>query len=152
MPYGVLSGEWVNNSIAERLIIIYFFKRFHIKQLEYITKDHIVLIQYFESLKRLHSLVPCVLNNIILLITWNCSYVARASTSFECLNMCHATFTFIIEALLRLATYVMYSHFTLLLKWIDGFYSGSLHLLGWFLWRTSMLRLCLLAILTTVAT
>ena len=79
-----------NNSIAERLIIICSFKRFYAKQLEYITKDHILA-------------VITVLNNIIMLITRSCLYVARASSSFQCLDMHHATPIFTTEAL-HLAT------------------------------------------------
>ena len=38
-----------NNRIAERLIIICSFERFHSKQLEYTTKDHIATCTYFEN-------------------------------------------------------------------------------------------------------
>ena len=80
-----------NNSIAERLITVCSFKRFYSKQLEYITKDILAGIT--------------VLNNIITLIARSCLYVARASSSFQCLDMHHATPIFMTEAL-RLATCV----------------------------------------------
>ena len=35
-----------NNRIAERLTIVCCFERFHSKQLEYATKDHIDIKQY----------------------------------------------------------------------------------------------------------
>ena len=48
-----------------------------------------------------------------------------------------ATPTFITEVFIFL---LMYSHFKLLLKWINSLYGASLHLLGWFSQCASMLR------------
>ena len=53
-----------HNSIAERLITVSSFETFHLKQLEYTTKDH---IQCFENITWLYSFLTgtFVLNNSI---------------------------------------------------------------------------------------
>ena len=77
-----------NSSIVEESIIVCPLKRFHSKQLEYVTKGHITMPTHYITIITLSHLI-----------------IAQTSSSFKHLDMYHVTPTFITEAL-RTISYV----------------------------------------------